>query len=60
MKSGTFADDTVALSVHTSPVSASSKLQDYLDNLCEWFQDWRIKANNAIMLLENVYQYSKA
>ena len=28
---GTFADDTVALSVHSSPVSASFQLQDYLD-----------------------------
>ena len=43
----TFADDTVALSVHNSPVSASSKLQDYLDTLPEWLKDWRIMANES-------------
>ena len=44
---GTFADDTVDLSVHSSPVYASSKLQDYLDTLSEWLKDWRIKANES-------------
>ena len=44
---GTFADDTVALSVHSSPVSASSQLQDYLDILSNWLKDWRIKANES-------------
>ena len=46
MKIGTFADDTAALSVHSSPLSASYK-QDYLDILSGWFQDWRIKANES-------------
>ena len=47
MKIGTFADDSVALSVHSSPKSASSKLQNYLDISYEWFQDWGIKANES-------------
>ena len=45
MAIGTFADDTVALSVHSSPVS--SQLQDYLDILSNWLKDWRIKANES-------------
>ena len=44
---GTFADDAVALSVHSSPVSASSQLQDYLDILSNRLKDWRIKANES-------------
>ena len=45
MKIGTFVDDTVALSVHSSPVSF--KHQEYVDILSEWFQDWRRKANES-------------
>ena len=47
MEIGTFADDTVGLSVHSSPVSASSQLQDYLDIFSNWLKDWRIKANES-------------
>ena len=35
------------LPVHRSAVLVSSKLQDYLDLLSEWFQDWRMKANES-------------
>ena len=45
IKMGTFADDTVALSVHSSLVSASYQLQTYLNVLSEWLINWRIKAN---------------
>ena len=44
MEIGTFADGTVALSVHSSPVSASFQLQDYLNILSNWLKDQRIKA----------------
>ena len=47
MEIGTFADNTVALSVHSSPMSASFQLQDYLDILSNWLKDWRIKANES-------------
>ena len=47
MEIGTFTDDTVAWSVHSSPVSASSQLQDYLNILSNWLKDWRIKANES-------------
>ena len=51
MKIGTFADGTVALSVHSSSVSASSQLQDYLDILSNWLKDLRIKANESKSVL---------
>ena len=44
---GTFADDTVALSVNKYPAVASSKLQTYLNSVSEWLLNWRIKANEA-------------
>ena len=48
MEIGTFADDTVALSVHSSAVSAAScELQDYLDILSNWLKGWRINANES-------------
>ena len=37
----------LCLSVHSSPVSASSQLQGYLDILSNWLKDWRIKANES-------------
>ena len=45
MKICTFADDTVALSVHSSSVSASYQLQTYLNILPEWLINGRIKVN---------------
>ena len=36
-KIGTFTDDTVALSVHSSPMSAFSKLQDYVGILSKFY-----------------------
>lgn len=44
---GTFADDTVALSVDKSPLAASHKLQGYLNTISNWLQNWRIKANET-------------
>ena len=44
---GTFADDTVALSVDIYPAVVSSKLQTYLNSVSECRLNWRIKANEA-------------
>ena len=44
---GTFADDTVVLSVDTSPTTATHNLQMYLDTVSQWLLNWRIKANKT-------------
>ena len=44
---GTFADDTVALSVDKSPMTASHNLQLYLNTVSQWLLNWRIKANET-------------
>ena len=44
---GTFADDTVALSVDKYPVVATLKLQTCLNSISEWLLNWLIKANEA-------------
>ena len=43
---GTFAVDTVVLSVDKCPMVAS-KLQTYINCISEWLLNWRIKANEA-------------
>lgn len=41
----TFADDTVILSSHRDHVSASTNLQLHLNQIQEWLETWRMKAN---------------
>lgn len=41
----TYADDTAILSSHNNPDIATRNLQNHLHHLEEWFQRWRIKAN---------------
>ena len=43
----TFADDTAILSSDSRPDRASEKLQQHLNNLQTWLDQWRIKVNNA-------------
>jgi hypothetical protein len=43
--SGTFADDTVILSVNEDPRRAASDLQHHLNTLQNWFEKWRIRIN---------------
>jgi hypothetical protein len=42
---GTFADDTVILSVNKDPRRAASDLQHHLNTLQTWFEKWRIRIN---------------
>jgi hypothetical protein len=42
---GTFADDTVILSVNEDPRRAASDLQHHLNTLQTWFEKWRIRIN---------------
>jgi hypothetical protein len=42
---GTFADDTVILSVNEDSRRAASDLQHHLNTLQTWFEMWRIKIN---------------
>lgn len=43
----TFADDTALLASHEDPVRASEILQENLNNLANWFSDWKIKINET-------------
>jgi hypothetical protein len=42
---GTFADDTVILSVNEDSRRPASDLQDHLNTLQTWFEKWRIRIN---------------
>jgi hypothetical protein len=42
---GTFADDTVILSSHEHPETASEQLQHHLNLLDQWAKKWKIKIN---------------
>jgi hypothetical protein len=42
---GTFADDTVILSVNEDPRRAASDLQHHLNTLQNWFEKWCIRIN---------------
>jgi hypothetical protein len=42
---GTFADDTVILSVNEDPRRAASNLEHHLNTLQNWFEKWRIRIN---------------
>lgn len=44
---GTFADDTAVLSVHKNPTVARNTLQNSINNISTWLNDWRIKANET-------------
>jgi len=43
----TFADDTVLIAIHSDPTIASQYLQLHLDILHAWFDNWKIKINQA-------------
>lgn len=43
----TFADDTVILASHTDATTASKNLQTGLNEIQNWLNTWRIKANEA-------------
>jgi hypothetical protein len=44
---GTFADDTVILSVNIDPAIATFILQNHLNHIQEWTKIWKIKINEA-------------
>jgi hypothetical protein len=44
---GTFADDTVILSVNIDPAIATFTLQNHLDQIQEWTNIWKLKINEA-------------
>lgn len=44
---GTFADDTVILASDEDPVTASTTLQRYLDEIQTWLHKWKIKTNET-------------
>jgi hypothetical protein len=41
----TYADDTAILASHLNPITASRKLQNYLNQFQKWLKSWRIKPN---------------
>jgi hypothetical protein len=41
----TYADDTVILSSHQNPITASTNLQHHLNKFEKWLKRWRIKSN---------------
>lgn len=43
----TYADDTAILSCDKNQMTASTKLQNHLDNIGTWLKKWRIKASAA-------------
>jgi hypothetical protein len=44
---GTFADDKVILTSHHDPVTATRRLQSYLDHLETWLKKWHININET-------------
>jgi hypothetical protein len=44
---GTFADDTVILSVNIDPATATFTLQNHLNQIQGWTKIWKIKINEA-------------
>jgi hypothetical protein len=44
---GTFANDTVILSVNIDPAIATFTLQNHLNHIQEWTKIWKIKINEA-------------
>jgi len=44
---GTFADDTVIMSRHYDPEIAAARVQEHLNLIQTWLQDWRIKVNET-------------
>ena len=43
----TFADDTTILSSDTNPIRASDKLQQHLNVLQSWLEQWRVEMNST-------------
>jgi hypothetical protein len=50
---GTFADDTVILSVNEDPRRAASDIQHHLNTLHNWFEKWRIRINFFYLQFES-------
>jgi hypothetical protein len=44
---GTFADDTMNLSVNIDPAITTFTLQNHLNQIQEWTKIWKIKINEA-------------
>jgi len=44
---GTFTDDTVTMSRHCDPQIAAARVQEHLNLIQTWLQDWRIKVNDT-------------
>ena len=44
---GTFADDTVTMSIHYDPQTAAARVQEHLNLIQTWLQYWRIKASDT-------------
>jgi hypothetical protein len=44
---GTFADDTVIMCRHYDPQIATTRLQEHLNLIQKWLQDWRVKVNET-------------
>jgi hypothetical protein len=44
---GTLADDTIILSSHEHPETASEQLQHHLNLLDQWVKKWKIKINES-------------
>jgi len=44
---GTYADDTALLSVSSDHTIASQQIQTHLNNLSQWFTNWKIKINES-------------
>jgi histone H2A len=51
---GTFADDTVILSVNIDPAIATFTLQNHLNHIQEWTKIWKIKINEAKSMQVNL------
>lgn len=43
----TFADDTAIIAVDENPNTASENLQNHLDQLQDWLNNWRVKVNQT-------------
>jgi hypothetical protein len=51
---GTFADDTVIISVNMDPAIVTFTLQNHLNQIQEWTKIWNIKINDATSTEVNV------
>jgi hypothetical protein len=44
---GTFADDTVIMGRYYDPQIAATRVQEHLNLIQTWLQDWRVKVNET-------------